>query len=120
MQSLEAILSLLFLISIVSPLLIPSNGNEIDDSLYRIQLAEDIWRVLYLRGDFHEFGDTKRTFIETEFELIGDETDLCIFMDGIEFTNCRGGEQEHELSASLPKTIIYEGRPKSVSFSIGK
>lgn len=126
MQSLEAILSLMFLVSVVSFLLVSLEGQKLDDSLYRVQLAEDAWRVLYLRGDFQDFSDSKRPVLESDLAAIGSETGLCIFMGGIQFTNCRDG-QEHDITASLTKTLVYydadqpqASRPEAYTFSIAK
>jgi len=121
MQTLEAMVSLVFFLSICSHLLLSlEESRYVDDSLYRIQLAEDVWRVLYLRGDFEDFQSADRERLEQEFELMGDMTGLCIFMDGVQFTNCRGTTQPHYITASLTKTVIYDGAPKSFKFSIGK
>lgn len=119
MQIFEALISLMFLLSIASYLLLQADGQRIDDSLYRMQLAEDAWRVLYLRGDFEDFSDTKRAVLENDMAEIGRQTGLCIFMDGVVFTSCRDGKT-HEITASLAKTAISEGKPLSFTFSIGK
>ena len=117
MQTLESIISLFFFISITTSILVYYSPEKIDDSLYRLQLAEDVWRVLYLRDVFHD--SPSREFLESEFEIIEEETGLCIFLDGIEITSCRGGE-EHHMIASVTRTIIYDGSPKTHTFSIGK
>ncbi|MBI5046920.1 hypothetical protein HZC07_04290 [Candidatus Micrarchaeota archaeon] len=119
MQTIEAILSLLFFLSGVSLLFPAIPAQKIDDSVYRIQLVEDSWRVLYLRGDFRDFGDSNRDKFEQELASFGNETGLCYFVDGIVFTNCRDGN-EHEIVASLTKTVIYDGLPRKVTFSIGR
>jgi len=121
MQSIEAIISLLVFLSL-SAVFIAQLGqpNPPDDSLYRLQLAEDAWRVLYLQGHFHDFNEGKRLALEEDMKKITDETGLCVFMEGTEITSCRGGDEEHVMTASLSKTIIVDGKPKTVSFSIGK
>jgi len=121
MQTLEAMVSFVFFLSICSHLILSlEESRHIDDSLYRIQLTEDVWRVLYLRGNFADFQNVDRDKLEQEFTLIGDEASLCIFMDGVQFTNCRGSNQPHHITASLTKTVIYNGTPKDFKFSIGK
>jgi len=121
MQTLEAMVSFVFFLSLCSHLLLsPEESYYIDDSLYRFQLAEDVWRVLYLRGNFRDFGAADRDELEKEFALIENETGLCIFMDGVQFTNCRGDSQPHHITASLTKTVVYDGAPKNLRFSIGK
>ncbi len=120
MQTLEAMLSFVFLLFLCSHLFFSiEESRHTNDALYRLQLAEDVWRVLYLRGNFADFQSSNRYELEQEFALIGNETGLCIFMDGVQFTNCRGGRPRH-ITAALTKTVIYEGTPRSFTFSIGK
>lgn len=120
MQSMEAMLSFVFFISIASAMLAGAwPQRDVDDSLYRAHLAEDAWRILYLRGDFQDLGVQKRDAVESDLEAIGRETDLCIFMGGLRMTNCRGGEP-HDATAALTKTVFYDGMPRSVAFSLGK
>lgn len=88
-------------------------------ALYRLQLAEDAWRVLYLRGDFEDFGEESRAGIERDMALIGGETGLCYFMDGVRFTNCRGPEGV-QIGASIRRTVVSGGAPVAVTFSIGR
>jgi len=118
MQSIEAMLSLLIFLSIAALAIAADPGPPpIDDGLYRVQLAEDAWRVLYLRGDFKDFRG-ERGAIEADMETIGGLTGLCLFMDGIEFTNCRGGENPHEGQISLRRTVLLDGNPMTVTFTL--
>lgn len=121
MQTLEAMISFVFFLSVSTPLLLSlEEQRHVDDSLYRIQLAEDVWRVLYLRGNFADFQDADRDELEKEFQLIGNETGLCVFMDGVQFTNCRGNDKPHDNTASLTKTVICNGEPRIFTFSLGR
>ncbi|VVC04149.1 Uncharacterised protein [Candidatus Bilamarchaeum dharawalense] len=115
MQSIEAFLSLLFFITILIPIL--PNTEQPDHSLYQIQLAEDVWRVLYLRGDFQSLSELGRPKIESDLGIIGNQTSLCFFIEGIEYTNCRSGEP-HKKLVSISKTIIFNGALKKTTFSI--
>lgn len=117
MQTIEACLSFLALISLSSLLVLPEGPRNTDDSLYRLQLAEDIWRVLFLRG---AFDGIERDSLERELEAIGKETGLCIFIDGVVYTNCRGSDEPHSLTVSMQKTVLVEGVPETVSFSFGR
>ena len=117
MQTLEAMISLLFFMWAASSLLSSSEPEKIDDSLYRMQLAEDAWRVLYLRGDLQDLSDMRA--LEPALERIREETGLCIFVDGIACTSCRGGNDEHEIMVLVRRTIICKGHPESVSLSLG-
>ena len=118
MQSMEAVISLLFVVVVVSGLAARMEPGGTDDSLYRVQLAEDCWRVLYLRGDFHDFSNASRPAIERDLAAMGAKTGMCYFIGGTEFTNCRGGNRAHGVSVSLEKTVIFEGRPRTVAFSM--
>jgi hypothetical protein len=120
MQTVEAMLSLAVFLSILLcavPALEDAQGP--DDSLYRMQLAQDAWRVLYLRGDFEDFGEGRRGAIEKDLDVLGRETSLCIFLNGTRFTNCRGGRISHTISVSLSRTLILDGQPAVVRFSLG-
>ena len=73
---------MLFLVSLLSLFYPFEEPNYVDDSLYRAQLVEDIWRVLYLRGNFEDFNTAKHGEVEAELIALGEETDLCIFLKG--------------------------------------
>ncbi len=92
--------------------------SERDDSLYNLHLAGDVWRVLYLQGELRNITDVNS--IEPSLEEITQKTGLCIFVDGISATSCRGGDMGHEITASLPRTILSNGIPKQVTLSVGK
>jgi len=133
MQTVEALISLMFLVSMVSALLSGLGGQAIDDSLYRAQLAEDAWRVLYLRGDFVGFGNgssgmaggnggmdselAART--RADVETLGGMTGLCIFLHGVVSTNC-DGVPDTETTVSVTRTAIYGGKPVTLTLSIKK
>src|SRR4030095_9454878 len=119
MQTLEAMISLLVLSSILLYYASAATAGPLDDSLYRLQLAEDSWRVLYLRGDFEGFGDKSGDRVQTDLETLGSQTGLCFFMSGLRMTNCPGGNKHQEM-VRLGKTVIYDGAPKKIAFSIGK
>jgi len=121
MQTFEAILSFLFLLAIASLMLKSFYIAPLDDSLYRMQLSEDAWRVLYLRGDFHDYSDAtdqKRSAIEKDLGSLGNETGLCFFLEGVRITDCRGGSSTREMNVVLHKTIIMDGAPKNITFSV--
>jgi hypothetical protein len=120
MQSMEAVLSLLVFSFIASSIAISAPEHTMDDSLYRMQLANDAWRILYLRNDLQNPSDASRAPIERDMGIIGDETGLCLFLNGTQFTNCRGGESAHPITATLRKTVICDGSPASVAFSLAR
>ncbi len=121
MQSFEAMMSFLVFTSIMLAV-IEAEGEPrgIDDSLLRLQIAQDAWRVLYLRGDFRDFGNAGSGRIRADMESISSETNLCVFLMGSSnYTSCRGGEK-HELTASIRRAIIIGNSPRLVTFSLGK
>jgi hypothetical protein len=117
MQALEASLSFLVFVSMASVLMVPEESGHIDDSLHRAHLAEDAWRVLYLRGALENMS---RPELEAELSLIEAETGFCIFIDGVVYTNCRGPAAAHHITASLQKTVVVNGAPRRLTFSIGR
>lgn len=110
MQSLEAIFSLIFLLSILST--IPIEKEKQDNSLYLLFLAEDSWKVLYLKNVFHEINRE-----ETEYRLkeISELTGFCYYLSGIRYTSCRGNPTENIISINK---LIYDGSLKNVTFSL--
>lgn len=119
MQTIEAVFSLTLFLSIASAALSGAAPRPLDDSLYRIQLAEDAWRVLYLRNDFESLGRPPSEKLETDLRALGTMTGKCYFISGIEMTNCRGSPIT-EFRSKSRRTIIYDGQPKQVTFSIGR
>ncbi len=120
MQTLEASLSLLVFLSIASSLAPPEEQDYVDDSVYRLQLSSDGWRVLHLRGDCRGMGEGSREALEGELAAMGERSGLCYFIDGINVTNCRGGNERRAIASSVRRIIVYDGIPLSVSFSVGR
>ncbi len=121
MQTLEAILSLAVFASIVLYAL--QGGGRLgapDDSLYRMHLAEDAWRILFLRGDFEDFSESRRAEIEQDLDALGNRSSLCFFINGTRYTNCRGGLEGHRISIAIARTLFIDGRPAQVRFSLGE
>jgi len=121
MQTFEAMMSFLVFTSIMLAVLEnPGDQGGIDDSLLRLQLAEDAWRVMYLRGDFRDFNGAGNGRIRNDMEAISRETGLCVFLMGSSnYTSCRGGER-HEITASIRRTVVSGNAPRSMAFSLGK
>jgi len=118
MHSFEAFLSLLFFTIILLSIDVPETPP--DDSLYLFQLAQDSWRVLYLRGDLDYLSDpidSQRLKIETDLARLGNYSGFCFFLEGINFTNCRSGEK-HQISMSMTKTLVYNTQLKKCTFSV--
>lgn len=112
MQSLEAVISLMVLVFILSYMLSGiAEEPGIDDSLYRYQLAGDVWRVVSLRGNLEDFdfekGNDARDKVEEDFEEIERITGLCTYMGGIRVTSCPG-EKATVRIASINR-LVYTG-----------
>jgi hypothetical protein len=121
MQTFEALMSFLVFTSIMLAAAEYAGAPRgIDDSLLRLQLAEDAWRVMYLRGDFRDFGSAGSGRMRADMETITNETGLCVFLMGSSnYTSCRGGER-HEMTASIHRVLITGSTPRPVTFSLGK
>lgn len=120
MQTLEACFSLAFFSSIAAAALLAAAPGRVDDSLYRMELAQDAWRVMYLRGDFEglNLSDHEDQWrIRDDLEALGQETSLCFFVSGAPLSNCPGGEEKEDIT-SLRKTVIDEGAPRTITFSV--
>lgn len=119
MQTLEALFSLMIFLSLLCTLMagIPP-PHAPDDSLYRLQLAEDSWRVLYLRGDLEDFSVTGAA-LKQDIRAIGEQTGLCIYLEGVRNTGCRDEGPLAQVTASIHRTVIEDGAPKTVTLTIG-
>ncbi len=104
MQTIEALLSLMFILLMISNMeILPS---KIDYSLYSMLLIEDFWRVLYLN-----------TFNESAIEETYQITNLCVYVQGIEKSSCRG--ESYRQIASKQKLYFEEGKLKIITISVG-
>ncbi len=93
MQTLEAIISFTVFMFFSSGVLLEiSDEGKVDDSLYRYQLANDVWRVLYLQKDFEDFSfdssSPKRDAVQEHLTEIYDKTKICAYLGGIKATSC--------------------------------
>ena len=120
MQILEATISLMVLISFLSFIAADQTTQVIDNSLYKFQLVNDAWRVLYLRGDFKEFsfdsGNMARDKAEDDLKQIGKLTNFCILIGGERVTNCRG--EKIEKVASSERIVLVDEKPQTVMVTI--
>ena len=120
MQILEATVSLMVLISFLSFVASDFHAKKLDDSLYRYQLVNDVWRTLYLRGDFTDFsfdsGNLARGRTEQDLKHIGEMTGFCIFIGGERITNCRGESVEEIVSTE--RIAMVDGELEMVAVSL--
>lgn len=120
MQIMEAMVSLIFLISFLSIVAADQKAKAIDDSLYKYQLANDVWRVLYLKGDFKDLSfiseSLDRRNAENDLKIIGNITGFCIFIGGERLTNCRGIPTQEIVS--IERIAIINDYPDQITLSL--
>ncbi|MGV8085309.1 MAG: hypothetical protein ACP5N9_03610 [Candidatus Bilamarchaeum sp.] len=118
MHTLETIFSCLFLLIIVTYLISAVEiERSVDHSLLLANRVQDIWQVLELRGDIEKLDETGRLEVESDLDLLGEQTGYCIFIEGVRFTNCRGGSEKDVVFASS-KVVVVRGIPRKVSYTI--
>jgi hypothetical protein len=123
MQSLEAIISLMVLVSILSYML-GGIGEKapLDDSLYRYRLAGDVWRTAYLKGHFKDLDTTKnhptRDALQQTFENITDKTDLCIYFGGKLVSSCPQEKMTQKL-VTINRVAYDKGEARNITLSLG-
>ncbi len=120
MQTLEAIISFTFFLFFATYMLAELDYTKPNYSLYQYQLANDVWRVLYLKGSLKDFSSTTTGHIvaKSEMENIGDMTGFCIYLQGIQNTNCPGSPGCSENQISMKKLWFDEGIPKGMAFTV--
>ena len=111
MQTIEALISLLVFLSILPLILSSIEPHVPDDALYRLHLANDIWRVFYLRGDFEDFD---KAALNRDAEQITKLTGLCIGFEEEDVTSCIG---ESEF-IRIKKIAIIDGNPKWITMMV--
>jgi len=118
-KTLEATISLVVLLSFLSYGLLHCPAQH--SRLYEYELAEDAWRVLYLRGGFGPewvgegiLGADEEKLNEG-VEKVTELTGLCVAMDGLQVASCLPGEG----AIVLHKTVSSGGEPKHVLFRMG-
>jgi hypothetical protein len=126
MQSAEAVISLMVLVSICMPMLATfASQPQIDDSLYRYQLANDAWRVLYLRGGLRNLSISSqnpvRDSLEGDMETIYGLTGLCAYLEGVRVApqECRSAGIAENV-AVLHKALYDGGVRRDATFTLAK
>jgi hypothetical protein len=128
-KTLEAAISLVVLVSFLSVGLLHYPVQH--SRLYEYELAEDAWRVIYLRGGFGPEwklveGCTSldegcgvlwpdEASLNREAERITELTGLCVAMDGLQVASCLPGEG----ALVLHKTVSSGGEPMTFAFRMG-
>ncbi|MEW5996009.1 MAG: hypothetical protein AB1657_00230 [Candidatus Micrarchaeota archaeon] len=113
-KTLEATISLVVLLSFLSFGLLHYPVQH--SRLYEYELAEDAWRVLYLKGGFDVWElETGNRKLNEDAEEITELTGLCVAMDGLQVASCLPGEG----AIVLHKTVSSGGEPIQVLFRMG-
>ena len=98
-----------------------SEKPEIDDSLYRYQLANDVWRVAYLKGHFKDLDTSSmhptKIALEDTFEEIEALTGICPYLKGKVVTPCSQKKMVQRV-ASINKVLYDAGVPENVTLTI--
>ncbi len=119
LKTVEALISLAVLLSFLSFSLLHYPVQH--SRLYEYELAEDAWRVIYLRGGLEpEWGAEEvlgpdRDRMNEDAERVTELTGLCVAMDGLQVASCLPGEG----AMVLHKTISSGGEPVNVLFRMG-
>ena len=115
----EALISLNFILLISSMFVLST--PLVNQSLYLLQLSEDVWRVLYLRGDLSglEFssGNLIRDRLQADLELISSLTGHCVFVSGVRAHSCTDSGEE---ITSIQRTLMIKGEVKQITLTISR
>jgi len=112
MNTIEAILSLMiFILIIFTFITVPT--PELDISLYKLKLAEDIWRILYLKGELTNFQEDK---ILEDLNKIKELTGLCVSINWKEesIKTCEPSE-----FVVVKRIAFINSSPEMISIKIG-
>jgi len=128
-KTLEAAISLVVLVSFLSFGLLHYPVQH--SRMHEYELAEDAWRVLYLRGGFGpewkldegclNLDDgcgvlgPDETRMNVDAERITELTGLCVAMDGLQVASCLPGEG----ALVLHKTVSSGGGQMTFAFRMG-
>ncbi|HLC68452.1 MAG TPA: hypothetical protein VJH24_01315 [Candidatus Bilamarchaeaceae archaeon] len=111
-KSFEAIFTLLVVVSF-SLLILNQPLPGINDSLYRLQLAHDVWRVWQLRGDLDGFD---KNAMNRDADAMTALTGTCIYLEEEDVASCLGGER----IIALPQKAWVNGEVKNLTVVLAK
>ncbi len=112
MQTLEAIVSFLFLIAIIST--ISLEPSQMHTELQQFAIADDIWKTLEVRGDFRDFPSNS---LQKDLEEVTSLTDLCVGFIEEDLASCRDNEEN---AIFIEKTIVTKGKLKRITFFVSR
>ena len=113
MQTIEGIVSFLVFISIAGMILMSVEEKGVDDSLYRYQLGNDVWRVLWLRGGLTHFD---KGILQSDVEKISENTGLEIYFEEEDVGTLIEGKE----IIVIKKIAVVRGEPKEITMVISK
>lgn len=111
MNTLEAILSFLILLSLL-PVLLTIQDYTIDTSHYNLKLAEDVWRVLYLKNDLRGFDKIN---LNKDLKEIYELTSLCVLIEEEDVASCI----PNEATVVIKRVAFINGNPKTITIQVG-
>ena len=127
MKTIEALISLVVLLSFTSLALLEAPKPH--SSLYQHQLAEDVWRVAYLKGCFNQSsilgaspspgiveGEMRECFMREVAPILEDSSMDVSFDQRIPVLI---GNYPSEDRVVVTKTVIINGIPERVTLSVG-
>ena len=117
MQTVEALISFTFFLFFATYMLTQLDYAKPGYALYEYQLANDAWRVLYLKGALNDFASGSPG-AALAMEEIGSKTGFCIYAQGVQTTNCRSSQSCSAQKISLRKTWFDAGMPKQLDFTV--
>ncbi|MDD5096213.1 MAG: hypothetical protein PHY95_01730 [Candidatus ainarchaeum sp.] len=123
LKTVEALIALTVLLSFSSFQLLHHPVQH--SSIYQYELAEDAWRVIWLRGGLqpamHDewmggvFGINERR-IDEDADRITELTGLCVEMDALQATSCIPGEGaivlHKNVMAPAPIPVVFRMGPE--------
>ena len=117
MQTAEALISFTFFLFFATFMLTQLDYAKPGYALYEYQLANDAWRVLYLKGALNDFKSGSST-AALAMEEIGAKTGFCLYAQGVQTTNCRNGQACSYNRIMLHKIWFDHGVPKQLDFTV--
>ena len=120
MQTLEAIISFTFFMFFATFMLAQLDYTKPNYSLYQYQLANDIWRVLYLKGALKDFSSLPlgHSHTITEMREIERETGFCLYLQGVQTTNCPGPTSCSGHKITMNKVWFDGGDATPMTFTV--
>jgi hypothetical protein len=113
MKSFEALFTLLVILSF-SFLILNYPEPKLNDSLYRFQLANDVWRIWQLRGDLDGFNEVKMT---ADADYMTQLTGFCIYLVEEQVASCTYDET---IISSIQKKAWINGEIKTLTLVLAK